>query len=235
MSKLILNKTLDLNLADMKIDGEDGVFKGYASKYNGVDSYGDTILPGAYAKVVSRKKNLPIFLNHETREVPLGIYTVLKDTDAGLYVEGRLTLSIQRARDVYEALKTGALNGLSVGIALAAEDYELKDPRDPWSGRTIKNVSDLREISVCTYPADSNARISAVKSQDIKSIRDLETALRDAGLSKSDALAFIAKAKEINIDEKSRRDSVERVERDVVAKVNKLMQTLDSYTTEKNR
>ena len=223
---IFLKKTLGFDVSELKATSE-GTFQGYASKFNGIDSYGDTILPGAYADVVSETKKLPIFLNHDTSEVPLGFYSVVKEDDKGLYVEGQLTLSIEKARDVHEALKAGSLSGLSVGILLAHDDYELKDKDDVWSGRTIKHVTGLREISVCTLPADDKARISAVKAdKEVKTVRDLEETLRDAGLSKSNALAFISDAKAIFLGEKSRRDSETEAEKELLAKVAKLSQSL---------
>lgn len=227
MADIFLKKTIGFDVCEVKTDEKNGVFRGYASKFNGIDSYGDTILPGAYAKVVKTVKALPIFLNHETHDVPIGLYTLVKEDDKGLYVEGSLTLSIPKARDVYEAIKAGSLSGLSVGILLTHNDYELKDPDDIWSGRTIKNVSGLREISVCTYPADNVARISAVKSEgDVKTIRDLEERLRDAGFSKVDAMAFISNAKAVILDEKRRRDSETEVEKAVIGRIKHLSQSL---------
>lgn len=224
---IFLKKTLGFEVSELKTTKE-GTFQGYASKFNGVDSYGDTILPGAYADVADSAKKLPIFLNHNTQDVPLGFYSVVKEDEKGLYVEGKLTLTIEKARDVYEALKAGSLNGLSVGILLSHNDYELKDPDDAWSGRTIKHISGLREISVCTYPADDSARISAIKAEEVKTVRDLEEKLRDAGFSKRDALDFISKAKAVILDEKSRRDSETEVEKELVAKIFKLSQSLKS-------
>lgn len=204
---IFLKKSLGFEVSELKSTKE-GTFQGYASKFNGTDSYGDTILPGAYADVIDSAKKLPIFLNHNTQEVPLGFYSLVKEDEKGLYVEGELTLSIQKARDVYEALKAGSLNGLSVGIWLSHNDYKLKDVDDPWSGRTIEHVSGLREISVCTYPADDSARICAIKSSaEVRTVRDLENLLRDAGFSKNDALDFISKSKTIFLDEQNRRDS----------------------------
>ena len=43
----IIEKTLSLDDVELKTEGDAGVFRGYASKFNGIDSYGDTILPGA--------------------------------------------------------------------------------------------------------------------------------------------------------------------------------------------
>ena len=212
----IIEKTLSLNEVELKTEGEAGLFRGYASKFNGIDSYGDTILPGAYQKVLGRMP--PIFLNHNTMDLPIGRYTSMKENAQGLYVEGQLTLSIQKARDVYEAKKAGTIDGLSVGILLSKQDYEWNES----GGRNIKSVSGLREISVCTFPADDRARIGLVKSEDIQkvvSIRELEESLRDAGLSKAQAQAFIAKAKELIISEKVQRDSESDAEKQVLARI----------------
>ncbi|EMD2555653.1 HK97 family phage prohead protease, partial [Klebsiella pneumoniae] len=64
-------------------------------------------------------------------------------------------------------------------------------------GLIFKNISYLREISVCTFPANELAGVTAMKSIDsIKSIRDAEAWLRDSvGLSRSEAQAFIARVK----------------------------------------
>ncbi len=51
--------------------------------------------------------------------------------------------------------------------------------------------------------------------------------LRDAGFSKSDAMAFISNAKAIILDEKRRRDSETEVEKTLVAKILKVSQSLN--------
>lgn len=115
-------------------------------------------------------------------------------------------------------MKAGTIDGLSVGILLSKQDYEWNES----GGRNIKSVSGLREISVCTFPADDRARIGLVKSEDIQkvvSIRELEESLRDAGLSKAQAQAFIAKAKELIISEKVQRDSESDAEKQVLARI----------------
>lgn len=202
MAIRIIEKTLDLQDVELSV-GESGTFRGYASKFNGVDAYGDTILPGAYDKVLADGGLIPVFFNHESTDIPIGKYTKLSANSQGLYVEGVLALDLPRARDVYTALKAGIVTGLSVGIGIAADDYELNET----GGKTIKNVSLLREISICTFPADDRARVSLVKSEDIDqmaTIRDVEKCLRDAGFSKSQALAFVAKTKDIFTSESLR-------------------------------
>ena len=201
-----LNKQIELQDVELSVDGQSGTFRGYASKFNGIDSYGDTILPGAYDKVVAAGGTVPVFFNHDSFDLPIGKYTKLSANSQGLYVEGVLTLDIPRARDVYNALKAGTVSGLSVGIGIAEDDWE---PNAETGGKTIKNVSLLREISICTFPADDRARVSLVKAEDIdqmQTIRDVEKCLRDAGFSKSQALAFVAKTKDI-LSSESLRDA----------------------------
>lgn len=190
----------------MKLDGKkyvaatfetaaDGRFKGYASKFNGVDSYGDTIKPGAYSAWLETGVMPKMFFNHDPYSVPIGVYTDVKQDDVGLYVEGKLTLSIQRARDVFEAMKAGSVDGLSIGYRLAEDGFEPNEH----GGYDINKFENVREISIVTFPADGAARISEVKGESIdkiNTIRDLEKFLRDSGgFSKCDSQHLVARVK----------------------------------------
>jgi len=86
-----------------------------------------------------------------------------------------------------------AITGLSIGY-IAKEWAQRSKPEEP--RRTLKKV-DLMEVSLVTFPANGKARISAVKSVDeIASLADAEAFLREVGgLSKSQAVAFIARVK----------------------------------------
>lgn len=193
-------------------EDDSGVFSGYASKYNGVDSYGDTILPGAYADILASGKMPKMFFNHMTEDVPVGDWLEMEGREDGLYVKGQLDLTIPAARDIYHAMKARRVDGLSVGIEVADDGYELKNPDDWWSAYYISKVSDLREISICNFPADNMARIETVKADidKIQTIRDIEKTLRDAGFSKTQAGAFIAATRQVlkrDMTEKALRDA----------------------------
>ena len=45
---MLIQKTLKFDDVALKMQGDSGTFEGYASKWDGVDSYGDTILKGAF-------------------------------------------------------------------------------------------------------------------------------------------------------------------------------------------
>lgn len=196
---MLERKTLLLSNCQIKAEGKPGKFAGYASVFNQVDSYGDTILPGAYQKTLEINGMPKMFLQHELWELPIGKWLVAKEDDHGLYVEGELTVGMGRADDTYAALKHGTLDGLSIGYRLSRDDYEF-DPDSDMDRRIIKNVSLLAEISPVVFPADTHARIDlgSVKSEidQIETIRDFEYFLRDAGgLSKGLTNALISRAR----------------------------------------
>lgn len=171
---------------------DDGSFEGYGSVFNGRDSAGDRILPGAYAKSLSQYGVPKLFSNHDWA-VPIGRFDNVAEDAKGLLVTGKLNLNQSLARDVHEAMKAGDLSGLSVGGFVAKSDTV-----STADGRDIVNWTRLVEISLVSIPADDSARITAVKSFDgIETIRDLESYLRETGLSRSSVQALIAKSRDL--------------------------------------
>jgi len=174
------------------VDDTDGkmTFSGYGAVFGNVDSYGDVIAPGAFAKSLAQHltegTEPMMFLNHDAfGSLPIGRWTDMSEDGYGLKVSGEL-LDTSMGRDTYVALKAGALNGLSIGFRPIAFDMRSK-PEDP--RRTLKEV-DLVEVSVVTLPANTKARVQAVKSMgEEMSVRDLEQLLRECGLSKSESIA----------------------------------------------
>ena len=189
-------KEIPLSGVELKMEGESRKFRGYASVFNSVDSYGDTILPGAYTKTLQAFGMPKMFFGHKW-DLPIGKWTKAVEDEKGLYVEGELTAGNQQSDAVLAALKHGTVDGLSIGFRLSDGDYEEKQE----GGRLIKSVSRLFEISIVSFPADGKARVVEVRSEDIdniKSILELEGFLRDAGgFSKSVAASLIAKTKQL--------------------------------------
>lgn len=145
-----------------EISGETGIFTGYASVFNKVDSYLDSIAPGAYADTLAehkkRKTSPKMFWCHDPRE-PLGKYLDISEDGTGLYVEGRLNMGVQRAKEAYALLSEGDLDGMSIG-------YYPKDaePHPTRPGVTLLKKIDLLEISLVPIGADRYARVDGVKS-----------------------------------------------------------------------
>lgn len=183
------NETLDIK-AEIKAyddgDGEDqkGMFSGYGSIFNNKDLGNDIVLEGAFAKSIAGKgaKGVKMLYQHKADE-PIGVFDEIIEDKRGLKVKGRLAMGTQKGREVYELMKMGAIDGLSIGYRVAPKgaNYDEKGKR-----RMIKEV-DLMEISAVTFPMNPRARIQAVKGEQ-RSVRDWEAFLRDEGeLSRSEA------------------------------------------------
>jgi HK97 family phage prohead protease len=197
---MLLRKTLSLSDVSLKMDGDTGKFTGYASVFGGVDSYGDTIVKGAFAATLRANGKPKMFFNHEWG-MPIGKYTKASEDDHGLLVEGELTPGLSLSADVRAAMKHGTLDGLSIGGYVKKGDYDETE-----TGRVIRRWSTLMEVSPVVFPADSAARINAasIKSIDFETLlpeceteRDIEKLLRDSGLGKWEAMAIVSRVKAI--------------------------------------
>ena len=198
---MLIRKMLALNEVSLKMEGDAGTFSGYASVFGGVDSYGDTIVRGAFESTLKKNGMPRMFFGHDW-SFPIGKWVKAKEDEKGLWVEGELTPGLTRAADVRAALKHETLDGLSIGGFLKAGDYEQTE-----NGRVIRRWSNLVEVSPVVFPADSAARIDpdTVKGagfmeaiEACETIRDLECLLRDAaGFSKGASAAYLARAKSV--------------------------------------
>jgi HK97 family phage prohead protease len=220
----IQQKTQKLADCEIKIDGKSGQFSGYASVFNGVDSYGDTILPGAYAETLANYWP-KMFVNHDSYDLPVGKWLDIKEDDTGLFVAGEFTRGMEDADNAYAALKHGTVDGLSIGYHLKSDDYEPQGGQPDSYGRIIKRVSRLVEISLVTFPADDGARISSVKSavEQLETIRDFERFLRDAGgFKKGEAEIIIARCKSMFAGDQQHADIAK-----LTARINQLHSKLE--------
>lgn len=197
----MLHKALALTDCEVKFSGDKArAFEGYASVFGGVDSYGDTILRGAYSDTLKDRKSAPAMLHGHMRTLVIGKWTHMEEDEKGLRVRGELTPGHTEAENVLASMKHGAINGLSIGFyvpeggAKWSEDY---------SQRTISKI-DLREISVVSMPADSDARIdlASIKAavDECKQLSEIEDYLRDAGnFSRSSAKHLVARIRELTL------------------------------------
>lgn len=167
---------------------EAGAFEGYASLFGAEDLGRDLVQRGAFRASLAKRgaSRVRMLFQHDPAD-PIGSWEEIREDERGLYVRGRLTLDVARARDVHALMKAGALDGLSIGF------HTVKAVRDAKTGLRHLIEIDLWEISVVTFPMQPGARVSAVKSAHIPTERELERWLsRDAGFSRSEARALIA-------------------------------------------
>lgn len=192
MSEQIERKLLVVDEAEFKFDSKSGVISGYASTFNGIDAYGDTITPGAFAETLE-KRDRPVRMRWNHFGPVIGKWTELRENQRGLFVKGELTPGHSVAEDVKASLSHGAIDGLSIGFY--PKEYEIDEAKER---RTIKKI-DLVEVSVVEEPADLRARVTQIKSaiEQAKSLSDFENVLRDAGLSRAAATLLVSRMKSL--------------------------------------
>jgi len=185
----ILRKSFPLSI---KAEGDDRAIEGWASTFGNTDSDNDIILPGAFA--ASLKERMPkMCWQHDSRHIP-GIWDEARESDQGLYVKGRI-LGTTLGNDAYTLLKAGAIDSMSIGYSPTEYEIDVKT-----GTRTISKI-DLWEVSLVTFPANEQARITSVKNKP-DNARDLEHYLRDAGFSRSEAKKIVAEGFKAIVDQR---------------------------------
>lgn len=134
---------------------EEGAVEGLASVFGVQDRGGDVVHKGAFA---SAKFPIPMLASHDQRDV-IGVWESGEETAEGLRVKGRLTLSVQRAREVRDLILSKAMTGLSIGYLTVKKAARAR------GGRDLLAV-DLVEISVVAVPMCPGAAITGAKAHN---------------------------------------------------------------------
>ena len=225
---------------------QEGQFTAYASTFNGLDSFKDTILPGAFEDTLqTRKQPVRMFWQHDP-SVVIGKWLDLREDDKGLLAVGELTPRNTHAENAYASLKHGAIDSLSIGFRIPqggsvnkAKECGCGDT--DWcmhpTGRDISKI-DLIEISPVSLPADSNANVSSIKMEQITSLKDAELLLRDsAQFTRKMATSFVSQLKTIcqSDSDAELRKQIAKLELQVMgySRKSELAQMLDKYDLSK--
>ena len=207
---------------EIKAVNADGTVEGYGSVFGVRDNYDDVIAKGAFVQSLKGHKaagTMPAMLWQHDADKPIGIWTEMVEDEKGLRIKGQLAMETVKGKEAHALLKMGALNGLSIGFMSKEWAYD----RDT-EVRTLTAI-DLWEVSLVTFPANEKARVTNVKSADeMATPKDAEKALRDAGFSKSDALAFVSRVMRMG---EARRDSADSTAVAIRA-ADRLLKTLTS-------
>lgn len=125
----------------------------------GPDTAGDVIHRGAFGAVTG-----PVVMLWQHRpDEPIGAWTSIRETPAGLEVKGQLQVEHSpRAREAHAFLRDGIVTGLSIGFCLERKAA----PRGFGPGRDIRSNHGLQlhEISIVTRPSHPGARVTSTKS-----------------------------------------------------------------------
>lgn len=178
---------------DIKKVSDSGKFEGYGSVFGNADHYRDVVMPGAFAKSLAawaQKERLPPILWQHNSAQPIGPFTHMAEDGTGLYCEGQLLVKdVQQAKEAYALMKSGTINGMSIGYNVVGQEYD---------GKTNVNQLtevDLWECSIVTFPANTEATVTSVKALiangELPTLSEFEDFLREAGnFSRSQAKAI---------------------------------------------
>lgn len=178
----MLLKSTPLAADSFKLDGESGVFTGYASIFGNRDHGGDVVERGAFARTLAERqpqKLIKVFRNHRD---PVGMPLEMREDETGLWVRGQLNLDKPAGRETLAELKSGELSHMSF-----AYDVVKAERGEDSTGRPITKLLDLElyEVGPVYWPMNDAARIESVKS-----IREA-LGTSPVGLALSDAVAIL--------------------------------------------
>jgi len=167
-------------------------------------------------------KPLPMFLNHNDMGMPVGQWTEFSFDKKGMVASGELFMNTTAGSDLYEVLKNSPnlFGGVSVGAY--ADEAQMVDEagnpvaEDDMTGEEYFQITKggLREVSVVMYPNNPAAEIQKLEyftAEGAPNPRNIEKALRDAGLSRKDATTASSVLKKLL----EQRDVVEQVVEEV--------------------
>lgn len=145
----------------------EGEFTAYASVFGTVDSYGDVVIKGAFAKDLERWKAsgnpIPLLFGHVMTDPDfnLGHIADAVEDDHGLLVHGVLDLESPKAVQVYRMLKGRRINQMSYAYDVV-EDAQ----REMEDGSKVTELHEVKlyEVSVVTIGANQDTEILAVKA-----------------------------------------------------------------------
>jgi hypothetical protein len=139
---------------------EDGVFEGYASMFNNLDSYRDIVVKGAFNRTINNNSNrVKVLWQHDISE-PIGKPIMMAEDEKGLHVKAKLCLGTEKGRQCFELMKDGVINELSIGHDTIQDEYDSKNRI-----RYLKEVR-LWEFSAVTFAANDMAKVNNVKRFD---------------------------------------------------------------------
>jgi HK97 family phage prohead protease len=157
---------------------EDGTFEALVAVFGNVDRGGDRVQRGAFKRSLAewdaKGRSIPVLWAHDAESVPIGVVTKASEGIDGLRVKARLFIEGHgRAREVYTAMKGGALHEFSFGYGVR-EKKDIVENGQPV--RVLKEI-DLGEVSPVFRGMNPETRLMAVKSlpnelEDLESKRD---------------------------------------------------------------
>ena len=152
----------------------------------------------------SAGRPLPMFINHAADAIPVGQWTEFAFDDEGMTASGQIFMNTSQGKDLYQVMSESPAMFGGVSVGAYAEDYYMvnqkgePDQSDEAYFQITKGG--LREVSVVMYPNNMEATVSKLeffRQDGTADLKILEKALREAGLSKKDAVTSASVFKKV--------------------------------------
>lgn len=160
-------------------------FTCYGNVKNVVDHVRDVTLDGAFKACIEDHKangTMPKMLwNHDRWEPPVGKWLDMEEDAKGLFMRGKFA-DTPRGRELYELMKSGALDSFSIGYSVNQERWDSKEQ--------INELIEIyvKEVSIVNFACNEASTLEDIKNTgDLPTKRQLQDILREAGLSKRQA------------------------------------------------
>lgn len=226
------------------VDGKKGIVSGYFSNYDNVDSDGDIIRRGAFAKTIkengpaSSQPRIKHLMNHDPSQ-PLGKLISLQEDAKGLLYESQVG-SHTLGRDFIKMVESGLITEHSIGFRTVKrnqlQDYEgyQKNPSGGWF--EITEVKLYEGSSLTAWGANSLTPITGMKSAFdtdmlIKRQKAMESFCRNSDASDETIEMLLLHSKQlaqyiIDLKATPAADALVPDERDVIKQIQSFIKTL---------
>lgn len=171
-------KNISLAASVKDVDGKKGIITGYFAHFNSLDSDGDIIVPGAFAKTIaergpdSAQPRIKHLRNHLPYE-PIGVLKTLKEDQTGLYYESQPGTHFI-GQDTVKMIESGVITEHSFGFDTIRKEEK--------SGvRYLKELLQWEGTSLTAWGANERTGAAAMKSMGkeayVKMINDRANAV----------------------------------------------------------
>jgi len=179
---------------------------------------------------------LPMFVNHAADSIPVGEWTSFEFDDAGMTAEGRIYTNTSAGSDLYNVMKESPFMFGGVSVGAYAEAYQMVNADgEPDQGEEAYfqiTKGGLREVSVVMYPNNPAAEVQRLEyfmADGSVDLRVLEDSLRDAGVSKQNAVTAASVFKKVLEQRDAAKAPIENapIQRDSESDVTELLIALE--------
>lgn len=149
---------------------EAGQVKALVSVFDVVDSYGDVIRKGAFAKSLADWEQsgnvLPFIWAHDWGDPysHIGVVEKAEETDEGLVVQAKLDLDNPKAEQVYRLMKGRRVTQFSFAYDVVDGSEQKSDGRDVYELRELK----LHEVGPCLIGVNQSTDLLSVKARELE-------------------------------------------------------------------